>query len=280
MVVLWPRCAPPYGGRCEATLRAGAVCPHGCVTARLCIDIHLPRSSLPCGQTADGATVWGSVNRPWIPSGSRHLNAGAWTVLHLVVVPKPIDSRHPWRACCAPREPAPDLIRGRSRLQSCKRSRVLPRWSRGSPGMTKVLRMISAGQYKNWRPRRDEGGGSNERSEGRFAFARLPGIAPRRTRTLTRPSGTLSRRERERTVGRAVPEWRGEELLGALSRRERGKAAAEHNLHGYSCRGERGRDDGTFVVRHGSRPALPKPPVLRYIQLAIRGFGRLSWQRR
>src|SRR5690242_10953500 len=36
------------GDRCGATLRAGAL--HGCVIARLRIDIHLPHSSLPCGQ--------------------------------------------------------------------------------------------------------------------------------------------------------------------------------------------------------------------------------------
>src|SRR5574337_1109848 len=48
----------------EATLRAGALCPQGCVITRRCIDIHLPRSSLPCGQRADGAATWHSVNRP------------------------------------------------------------------------------------------------------------------------------------------------------------------------------------------------------------------------
>src|SRR6185437_16624326 len=53
---------------------------------------------------------------------------------------------------------------------------------------------------------------------------------------------------------------------------------AEHNLHGCSCRGKLGRDDGTAGLRHGSRRTLPKPGVLRYIQFAIRGVGRLSWQ--
>src|SRR6185312_43033 len=53
------------GGRCGATLRTGALCPHGCVIARLCIDIHLPHSSLPCGQTAGGAATWHGANRSW-----------------------------------------------------------------------------------------------------------------------------------------------------------------------------------------------------------------------
>jgi len=39
----------------------------------------------------------------------------------LLVIPE--YSRHPWRSRYAPPQPAPDLIRGRSRLQSCKRSR-------------------------------------------------------------------------------------------------------------------------------------------------------------
>src|SRR6185437_10019097 len=42
MVVPWSRCAPLYGGRRGATLRAGVLCPHGCVIARRSIDIHLP----------------------------------------------------------------------------------------------------------------------------------------------------------------------------------------------------------------------------------------------
>lgn len=37
---------------------------------------------------------------------------------------------------------------------------------------------------------------------------------------------------------------------------------------------------GLARVRHGSRQALPKPAFLRYIRLAIRGLGRLSWQHR
>jgi len=41
--------------------------------------------------------------------------------LVLFVIPE--YSRHPWRSRFAPPQPAPDVIRGRSRLQSCKRSR-------------------------------------------------------------------------------------------------------------------------------------------------------------
>jgi len=43
--------------------------------------------------------------------------------MHLQLLVIPEYSRHPWRSRCAPPQPAPDLIRGRSRLQSCKRSR-------------------------------------------------------------------------------------------------------------------------------------------------------------
>jgi len=37
------------------TLRAGALCPRGCAITGRCIDVHIPRSSLPCRQGAKPA---------------------------------------------------------------------------------------------------------------------------------------------------------------------------------------------------------------------------------